>query len=61
MFFGSGADTIGDSLRSVPVFWEAEQKRSNNSGYASGWKDSRQQSANRENNFPSYWGPKKAN
>jgi hypothetical protein len=56
MFLGSGADTIGDSVKSVPVSWKPEKTRSNNGGYASGWIGT-----SRQNNFPKSWGPKKAN
>lgn len=53
----SGWDVAGDEMHSVPVTWMPAKPRSRNSGYASGYEDSRQQSANRSNKFPSTWGP----
>lgn len=50
-------DNKGDQLETAPVFYAPEKKRSNLSGYASGWKDERQQNTNRENKFPTAWGP----
>ena len=56
--YTSQVDTVGDHLHSVPVEWAREKTRSRSDGYASGYEDSRQQSANRPNHFPPSWGPK---
>lgn len=52
----SGWDVAGDEMHSVPVTWMPAKPRSRNNGYASGYEDSRQQSANRSQKYPSTWG-----
>jgi hypothetical protein len=55
----SQEDGYGDHLHSVPVMWKPEKERTGyKGGYASGYEDSRQKSANRPNKFPETWGPK---
>ncbi|MFT3709597.1 MAG: hypothetical protein QM817_18365 [Archangium sp.] len=53
----AGWDVAGDNMKSVPVTWMPEKPRERNDGYASGYKDSRQQNANRDTKFPASWGP----
>jgi len=53
----SGYDIAGDEMHSVPVYWAKAKPRSHASGYASGYKDSRAQQANRPSKFPPTWGP----
>jgi hypothetical protein len=55
----SQEDGVGDHLHSVPVMWKPEKRRTGyKGGYASGYQDPRQQSANRADEFPEAWGPR---